>query len=146
MRQHSKHAAGVPAMAYVHIPLPEFMAVWNSGVTFGRKQERVCCAVQSGCLFDGLKTAGVTAVYSGHDHANSFYGTHQGVRLGYGLKTGYSSYGPPAGWQRGARVVLLREGQAPGGSETWLRLEDGSRHTQRPSRPGWLSRQYICSK
>ena len=36
------------------------------------------------------------------------------------------SYGPPLGWQRGSRVVVIREG-VRGVSETWIRQEDGSR-------------------
>ena len=68
-----------------------------------------------------LKAAGVTALYSGHDHNNNFYGTLDGIRLGYGQKTGYGSYGPPPGIQKGARVLLLREGEQPGKGETWIR-------------------------
>ena len=48
-------------------------------------------------------------------------------------KTGYGGYGPPKGWLRGARVILLREGQNTALSETWIRLEDGSVLHQAPS-------------
>ena len=43
---------------------------------------------------------------------------------------GYGSYGPPPEWLRGARVVLLLEGQAPGDAQSWIRLENGSRIDQ----------------
>lgn len=48
-------------------------------------------------------------------------------------KSGYGSYGPPAGWQRGVRVIVLREGEDPALSETYIRLEDGTRVDQAPS-------------
>ena len=41
-------------------------------------------------------------------------------------KTGYGSYGPPAGWQRGARLLELRLGHAIQQTATWIRLEDGT--------------------
>ena len=43
---------------------------------------------------------------------------------------GYGSYGPPAGWLHGARVILLRAGQDPMHAESWIRLENGSRVDQ----------------
>lgn len=33
----------VPALAFVHVPVPEFMALWNSGAARGGKAERVNC-------------------------------------------------------------------------------------------------------
>jgi hypothetical protein len=41
-------------------------------------------------------------------------------------KTGYGSYGPPAGWLRGARVVQLQLGEAPQWAASWIRMEDGT--------------------
>lgn len=52
-------------------------------------------------------------------------------------KAGYGSYGPPDGWQRGARVILLREGEPASSSKTWLRLQDGSRLAQSSSDKSW---------
>jgi hypothetical protein len=49
-------------------------------------------------------------------------------------KSGYGGYGP-AGLQKGARVIVLVEGQDPSTSPTWIRQEDGSRVDQGPS-PG----------
>lgn len=82
--------------------------------------------------------AGISAVYSGHDHDNDYLGVKEGVRWGvlsgtqgwlldvlirasvvvapcprlaYGRKSGWGGYGPPQGWLRGARVIELRMGQ-----------------------------------
>lgn len=99
---------------------------------------QVSCYPQSGCLFPALKAAGVTAVYSGHDHDNNYYADYDGVRLAYGAKTGYGTYGPAPGWLRGARLIVLREGQRFSHSETWLRFEDGTRMVQPPTEGKWL--------
>lgn len=50
-------------------------------------------------------------------------------------KSGWGGYGPAAGVARGARVVLLRRGESAAHSETWLRLEDGSRLDQSTTPP-----------
>ena len=99
-------------------------------------------------------------------------------------KSGYGGYGPPAGWKRGGRVIVLREGQvrwcralgavssngtqlhaaalgclltlrpllssaaraqAASDSETYLRLEDGSREEQRRHGPAVLG-QLTCAQ
>ena len=41
------------------------------------------------------RDAGVQAIFFGHDHDNCFYGELDGVRVGYGRKTGVGNYGPP---------------------------------------------------
>ncbi|KAK9806513.1 hypothetical protein WJX73_005719 [Symbiochloris irregularis] len=126
--------ADVPALAFVHIPPPEFMAAWNSGDVRGSKSEPVNCPSGDSGLLQALKAVNVSAVFSGHDHDNNFDAMHSsGIRFAYGHKTGYGSYGPPVDWQHGARVVLLRQGQAPAQAESWIRLEDGSRIDQGPT-------------
>ncbi|MCJ1461828.1 hypothetical protein MMC07_000427 [Pseudocyphellaria aurata] len=47
--------------------------------------------------------------------------------------TGYGSYGPPAEWLHGGRVILLREGQPAREAESWIRLENGTRIDQAPA-------------
>ena len=34
-------------------------------------------------------------------------------------------YGPPSGWQRGARILVLKRGEDTAQSQTYLRLENG---------------------
>jgi pre-mRNA-splicing factor SYF1 len=112
---------------------------------------QVSCYPESGCLFPALKAAGVTAVYSGHDHLNNFYAVHEGIRLGYGAKTGYGSYGPAVRSQHGARVLVLRAGQSAADGDTWLRFEDGSKSVQTPTwgktlwQMLWPFRQHVCN-
>lgn len=84
-----------------------------------------CCAVLCSVLC--CRQLGINAIYSGHDHNNDYSGKLEGVRVAYGRKSGYGSYGPPAGWLRGARVIELRQGQGAAASATWIRGEDGSK-------------------
>lgn len=97
----------VPAIAFVHIPLPEMMTMWNYHTTFGTQGDwdGVCCSSVNTGLFAAFKEFGeVKAIVSGHDHANDFIGEYQGVLLGYGRKSGYGGYFK-RGWTHGSRVV-----------------------------------------
>lgn len=58
--------------------------------------------------FDVLAEKGdVIGIFFGHDHNNSFVGTHRGIRMGYTQGCGFNCYGP--GLDRGARVFILDE-------------------------------------
>ena len=76
-----------------------------------------------------LALAGIKAIFSGHDHRNSYCcipkdrQTHS-LAMCYGRHTGYGGYGD---WMRGARVIRLNLSTHPSAIQTWLRMEDGSR-------------------
>lgn len=78
----------VPQLAFVHVPVPEFMELWNKGLARGSKHETVNCPMHDSGLFQAAKDMGITAIYSGHDHDNNYEGVLEGVRLAYGHKTG----------------------------------------------------------
>jgi hypothetical protein len=121
--------ARLPALAFFHLPLPEYNDVWEHEVCRGHKYEPICCpAVNSGC-FAALVEAGVMGAFVGHDHLNDFEGELLGVRLCYGRASGYATYGRDD-FARGARVIRLRE--ATRAFETWLRLDDGTALTDPP--------------
>jgi len=137
----SSSPSPVQSLMYVHIPVPEFNQLWDSRPSHsrksssssssseikGRKEEDVSCPLLNTGLFKVAKEAGINALYSGHDHNNDYVGVLDGVRLGFGRKTGCGSYGPPEGWKHGARVVELRIGNNdPAYSDQWIRQEDGS--------------------
>ena len=114
----------LPALAFLHIPLPEYKEVWETAVCFGNKFEDVCCAkVNSGLFASMVEMGDVLGTFAGHDHINDFWGELHGIRLCYGRATGYNTYGKE-GFPRGARMIRLREGERS--FETWLRLADGS--------------------
>jgi hypothetical protein len=134
-------APRVPALAFFHIPLPEYEEVWERRPCRGSKHEAVCCPRVNSGFLDALCQAGdVVGVFVGHDHVNDYEGTLKGLRLCYGRASGFGSYGLE-GFPRGARVIRLREGERE--FDTWLRLDDGSlvrdppdHFPQGPVRPG----------
>lgn len=88
MNRTAQQLPKVPSLAFVHVPVPEFMELWNRGLAKGSKHESVNCPVHDSGLFQAAKQMGVTAIYSGHDHNNNYEGVLEGVRLAYGHKTG----------------------------------------------------------
>lgn len=114
----------LPALAFLHIPLPEFELVWSMGACRGEKHEEVCSGVLNSGLFAAMLEAGdVVGVFCGHEHINDFEGDLYGIRLAYGRGSGYGTYGKE-GFQRGVRGIRLLEGSRS--FETWVRLADGS--------------------
>lgn len=125
----------LPALAFFHIPLPEYQQVWNSETCYGNKLESVCCAPVNSGLFAAMVEMGdVMGTFCGHDHVNDFWGELHGIRLCYGRATGYNTYGQE-GFPRGARMIRLRQGER--NFETWLRLEGGTVVNEQPEhKPG----------
>ncbi|KAI7246696.1 hypothetical protein KC345_g12039 [Hortaea werneckii] len=120
----------LPALAFFHIPLPEYAEMWSTQVCYGQKLEQVCAPVLNSGLFTALVEMGdVAGTFCGHDHINDFTGSLHGIRLSYGRATGYNTYGRE-GFMRGARVIRLTQGRKD--FETWLRLEDGSLLLEQP--------------
>ncbi|MBP1966321.1 metallophosphoesterase family protein [Paenibacillus aceris] len=120
----------LPALAFFHIPLPEYQQVWNSATCYGNKFENVCCAPVNSGLFAAMVEMGdVMGTFCGHDHINDFWGELHGIRLCYGRATGYNTYGQE-GFPRGARMIRLRQGERS--FETWLRLADGTVVSEQP--------------
>jgi hypothetical protein len=133
-REYGGPAEKLPALAFFHIPLPEYAEVWERRECLGHRNEEVCApALNSGFLAALVEEGDVLGTFVGHDHVNDFEGELHGVRLCYGRATGHSPYGRE-GFPRGARIVRLREGQRA--LETWLRLEDGSVGVAPIHRPG----------
>lgn len=132
----TKYGKTLPALAFFHIPLHEYMNVWNFFNTTGIQQDSICCQALNGGLFMAFKEQGdVKATTCGHDHANDFCGDYYGIKLCYGRKTGVGCYGPPEGIQRGARVFEIK--YSPSFSmKTWIRQEDGSVADQPFHAPG----------
>lgn len=130
----SDGSTAVPGVAFIHIPMPEFMWGWSDGnAVHGDKGEPVSCPsgnIGEHAAAPVLRNAGVTAVYSGHDHDNNYHALWGGVRYAYGQKSGFGSYGPASEATVGARIVRLRLGQDPSVAETWIRLANGTRIAQ----------------
>ena len=114
----------LPALAFFHIPIPEYDEVWDFHTCYGVKYENVCAPRVNTGFFAALHEAGdVMGTFVGHEHINDFWGDLHGIRLCYGRATGYNTYGRE-GFPRGARVIQLQEGRRE--FETWLHLDDGT--------------------
>jgi hypothetical protein len=122
--EHSRDRAALgerPALAFLHIPLPEFEHVWSTGSCQGERNEPVCCPTLNSGFFAALVEAGdVMGVFAGHDHLNDFDGILCGIALAYGRQSGYASYGRDD-FPRGARVIRLSEGARR--FESWIRRD-----------------------
>lgn len=99
----------LPALAFFHIPLPEYVKSGKEEEIRGQALENVCApAVNSGLFVSFLEKKDVAGVFVGHDHNNDYLKLHYGIALAYGRKTGfntaYEEFLP-----RGARVIVLHE-------------------------------------
>jgi predicted phosphodiesterase len=115
----------LPALAFFHIPLPEYNQVWDSQEikTFGVKNEKVCCPDINTGMFAAMVEAGdVLGTFVGHDHVNDYIGVLYNIALAYGRCSGArNAYGdlPPGG-----RVILLKEGKRE--FDSWIREVNGN--------------------
>ena len=117
--------APVPAVAFFHIPLPEYnqAASDEQAILTGTRKEKACAPELNTGMFAAIKEMGdVMATFTGHDHDNDYAVYRHGIMLAYGRYTGgntvYNNLKP-----NGARVIEITEGQK--GLRTWIRLRGG---------------------
>ncbi|KAF4857284.1 putative inactive purple acid phosphatase 16 [Colletotrichum siamense] len=152
-----KHKKNITSLAFVHIPPDASRAVQAKGIDpakepginqdnpLSRQSEGWCSdgTNKDTCSYGGQEkafmqavtaTPGMLAVFSGHDHGNSWCykwsgavnglsveGT--GVNLCFGQRSGYGGYG---NWIRGSRQLsLTRDNLSKGIVDTSIRLESG---------------------
>lgn len=116
----------LPALAFFHIPLPEFhTAVRDERAFFvGTRKENACAPeVNSGLGEAMLKAGDVMGVFVGHDHINDYVVNWRGILLGYGRYTGGATVYNNMPKGNGARVIELTEGERT--IKTWVRIKDG---------------------
>lgn len=120
----------LPALAFFHIPLPEYNELWDYCHCYGQKNESVCCPKQNSGMFSAMLEMGdVKGVFVGHDHVNDYYGQMYGIKLCYGRASGYNTYSQE-GFAHGARIIELDE--LSHDFITWIRSEDGSKIIKQP--------------
>ncbi|WP_306024091.1 MULTISPECIES: metallophosphoesterase family protein [Paenibacillus] len=119
--------APLPALAFFHIPLPEYDEVWKTKVCEGHCSEWISSPKVNSGLFAAMVEMGdVMGTFVGHDHSNDYCGTLHGIRLCYGRSTRYVSYVDGVRKDKfptGARVIRLKAGERQ--FETWIRQGDG---------------------
>ncbi|MDD4661446.1 MAG: metallophosphoesterase family protein [Massilibacteroides sp.] len=115
-----------PALAFFHIPLPEYKEVIGKETTAGHQNEKTCSPELNSGLFTAMiECKDVMATFAGHDHNNNYIGNLRGICLAYGNASGRQSYGSIG---RGARVIELYEGERK--FDTWiLKLYECDRDT-----------------
>ncbi len=119
----------LPALAFFHIPLPEYNDVWDFEVCYGERYEVICAPwINSGMFAAMIEMGDVMGTFAGHDHGNDYWGEWRGIRLCYGRTTRNAYLDRP--FMPGARVISLREGERS--FDTWIRLADGSAVAEQP--------------
>ncbi len=108
-----------PALAFFHIPLPEYKEVWGKETTVGVKEEKVCSPdVNSGMYNAFLESKDVMGMFVGHDHDNNYIGCLRDICMAYGQASGRQCYGEIG---RGYRVIELFENERK--FDTWVRIK-----------------------
>lgn len=149
----------IPSLAFVHIPTnasralqleagvkPHYQPGINDDYGLAQQSQGWCAdgSNDAQCEYGGqdvpfmraiAATPGLMAVFSGHDHGDTWcykWDTQlsgmtvkgNGVNLCFGQHSGYGGYGT---WTRGSRQVLITESMLRNHElDTWIRLEDGS--------------------
>lgn len=125
-RTASNDGRPLPALAFFHIVLPEYLPAWrdkrNSHI--GRAAEAECPgALNTGMFAAMVETGSVMGTFVGHDHDIDYLVADKGIVMGYGRYSGdnttYNNLRP------GARLIVLKEGERS--FDTWILEDDGRR-------------------
>jgi hypothetical protein len=117
----------LPALAFFHIPLPEYTQAWNNKINppLGVKNEDECSPDINTGMFAAMLTSGdIMGTFVGHDHINDYIGVYYDIALAYGRVTKVMR-NPEEDPLAGGRVIVLKEGQRK--FETWIRDMNGKR-------------------
>lgn len=118
-----------PALAFFHIPLPEYELVEESTTAVGTHRDGSGAPdINSGMLASFVEMQDVMGTFTGHDHLNNYVFIHNDVALAYGQISGYGGYGD---FSRGARIIEITEDEYA--FNTWIRtLEEEDFHYNYP--------------
>ena len=87
----------IPSLMVFHIPLYEFYAILrNANRTHlkGEYNERLSNSeINSGIFAAAFQRGDVKAIFTGHDHINTFDGVYCGIHMGFDGSIGYQGYG-----------------------------------------------------
>jgi hypothetical protein len=142
----SQYGKTIPSLAFVHIPIYAMAAFQQQGVDAHKEPgindddplapQAITNGTYTGKDIPFMQsltaTAGLKAIFSGHDHGDDWCFKWTGVLAGmsvrgngmavcFGRHSGYGGYGS---WTRGARQIVLHENTLSKEVETYIRLED----------------------
>ncbi|KOH44314.1 metallophosphoesterase family protein [Sunxiuqinia dokdonensis] len=124
--QQQRHGKILPALAFFHIPLPEYRQAYGNekNPPIGVRFEDECAPeINTGMYAAMLHAGDVMGTFVGHDHVNDYMAYLNGIALTYGRFTGgKTTYGD---LPNGARVIVLKEGKRAFSS--WIRLGNGDK-------------------
>lgn len=118
----------LPALAFMHIPTPEFNIAASTEGTFmvGTRKEAACSPkINTGLFAEMFQCKDVMGLFVGHDHINDYICNWQGIALAYGRYSGADTVYNNIAGGNGARIILLTEGERS--FKTWIRLRDGNK-------------------
>lgn len=115
----------LPALAFFHIPLPEYHPIRANVDTYGSQDEVTCSPeVNTGMFFAMTEMKDVMGVFVGHDHDNDYIGQHYGIALAYGRCSGIDA---GCDLERGSRIIELHEDQFA--FDSWITTPEGQEYT-----------------
>ncbi len=115
----------LPALAFFHIPFPEYNEVVGKSTTVGFQSEVYHSSPnnRSNLFAAMLDCKDVMGTFAGHQHNNNYIGCLNDICLAFGQTSGRQVYGELGA---GARIIELYEGQRK--FDSWiLKLYDNSR-------------------
>ena len=111
----------LPALAFLHIALPEYKHLHGRPDMYGHLgEDGGCPKINSGMFHAMIEAGDVMGVFAGHDHDNDYIGQEYGIALAYGRVSGHDAYGD---LERGARIIELQEGKRQ--FDTWIATPSG---------------------
>ena len=109
----------MPALAFFHIPLPEYKEILGKETTVGIREESICSPdLNSGLYTAMLESKDIMGMFVGHDHDNNYIGCLRNICMAYGNASGRQCYGKIG---RGYRVIELFENERK--FNTWIRTK-----------------------
>ncbi len=130
----------LPALAFFHIPLPEYEDAWTSFDTrrMGDRNEKECAPLLNSGMFLAMSECGdVMGTFVGHDHVNDYIATWQDIALAYGRASGgKNTYGDKT---PGSRIIVLKEGRRT--FDTWIREKGNAQILYPCSYPSFFQKE-----
>lgn len=124
LRTRENDGEPLPALAFFHIALPEYVAAWRNpdNPRIGRAAEEECPgALNPGMFAAMVESRSIMGTFVGHDHDIDYLVIEKGICLGYGRYSGdNTTYN---NLRSGVRLIRLTEGDR--GFESWIREDDG---------------------
>lgn len=101
----------IPAVMFMHIPIPEFLQVVRNPEhcgAIGSKREKLgCCEINSGLFAACLQRGDVKGIFFGHEHLCDIQGKYCGITMAQDAAIGYNMSAHDD--LRGGRVIDLYE-------------------------------------